>query len=396
MEKLKPFKMFEKQEWIVPDLAKMISKIFEKTPKNKNIEKLRNKFIDALVEYQDGICELIDFGNISEVDIKVDIKSIKKVIDPITDRVLGVTEFLRMFNNLIRVPKKNLISKIEKLFETYIDTLPNRFNNLLDVTKGKKLGEYEDKLEGDDDKSVLDRGEYEQELYELQIQLSRFQKWVVKNNKRVALVFEGRDAAGKGSAIKRFIQYLPVNGYRIVTLGVPSKSEMKGDNWFKRYEALMPKEGEIVFFDRSWYGMALVNPTMGYCSEEQYKYFMENVNDFENRLSSEGVDLIKFWFSITQEKQLQRFKLRQDSELKYWKFSPNDLKSIDKWDVFTNFKEQCFNKTSTYDHPWVIVNSNDKKLARLNSIRYVLSKFNFPGKDKDSVNYYPEIVYELK
>ena len=158
----------------------------------------------------------------------------------------------------------------------------------------------------------------------------------------------------------------------------------------------MPKDGEIVFFDRSWYGMALVNPTMGYCTEEQYKYFMNNVNEFEETLKENNIYLIKFWFSITQEKQLLRFKIRQDSELKYWKFSPNDLKSIDKWDIFTKFKEQCFNKTSTYKNPWVIVNSNDKKLSRLNTMRYILSKFNYNGKDKDITKPYPEIIYELK
>lgn len=384
---------FDKGE-VFPDITNKLVELFDTKIKKSNIVNIRSDFEVILSNYEESLVDLIDSGNIQEIDIKFIIKDIKKKLNPVIDKELNITEFLRMVNNVIRVPKRKTTLKLEKLFESYYDTLPKRFERLLDVFTGKRLSEYEDKFE--DDKSVLDRVEYENELYDLQIQLNRLQKWVTKNKKRVALIFEGRDAAGKGSTIKQFVQYMPLKGYRVVTMDIPTPEEMDGDNWFKRYEKHMPKEGEIVFFDRSWYGMALVNPTMGYCTEEQYRYFMKNVNDFEDKLTEEGIDLIKLWFSITQEKQLQRFKIRQDSELKYWKYSESDMKSVDKWDIFTKYKEQCFAKTSTWARPWVIVNSNDKKLAQLNAIRYVLDYFNYDGKNKEITTPYPDIVYELK
>ncbi len=235
------------------------------------------------------------------------------------------------------------------------------------------------------------------ELRELQIELNKLLEDVVKNNRKVAILMEGRDSAGKGSTIKRFIHYLNPKHFRIVTMGIPTKEEMQGDNWFKRYEKEMPKPGEIVFFDRSYYGQGLTNPTMGYCTEEQYKYFMEHVNQFEEKLVDDGIELIKFWFSITKEKQIQRFELRKASPLKYWKFSPNDEKSMSKWDIFTNYKEQCFRKTSTSLAPWVVIQSNDKKLSQLNSIRYVLNTLDYENKDTNIIgNVYPEVVYEIK
>lgn len=375
------------------DMESKISSAFLDLSK-ENIPNAKLKFEVALDEYKDLLIDLIVSGHKDQINISHQIKKLEEKVAPEILKELNLIEFLRIINNIVRMPKRKIALKIERRFEEYYDTLDQRFERLLDVIEKHKPIEYEDKTE--DDKSVLSRDEYEDELYDLQIQLNRFQKWVVENKKKVALVFEGRDAAGKGSAIKRFIQHMPNSGYRIVTMGIPTKEEMEGDNWFKRYEKHMPKEGEIVLFDRSWYGMALVNPTMGYCTEEQYRYFMENVNRFEESLKDQGIDLIKFWFSITKEKQLLRFDIRKQSELKYWKFSPNDLKSIDKWDLFTKYKEQCFMKTATGKNPWVIVNSNDKKLARLNSIRYLLKKFNFKGKDRAIIQPYPDIVYELR
>lgn len=360
----------------------------------ENLPKAQSLFREALDEYKDLLIELIFSGNKQEIDIKYQISKLNENVSSDVLRELNLIEFLRIIENIVRIPKRKIALKIERKFEEYYATLDSRFERLLDVIENEKPSEYEDK--SDEDKSVLSRDEYEDELYDLQIQLNRFQKWVVDNKKRVAIVFEGRDAAGKGSAIKRFTQHMPNSGFRVVTMGIPDKEELVGDNWFKRYEKHMPKEGEIVFFDRSWYGMALVNPTMGYCTEEQYLYFMNNVNEFENSLLDSGINLIKFWFSITKEKQLQRFDIRKQSELKYWKFSPNDLKSIDKWDLFTKYKEQCFMKTATGRNPWVIVNSNDKKLARLNSIRYLLKKFNFTGKNREIIQPYPDVVYELR
>jgi polyphosphate kinase 2 len=217
---------------------------------------------------------------------------------------------------------------------------------------------------------------------------------VVKNGQRVAIVFEGRDSAGKGSTIKRFVEYLNPKYFKVVALGVPTEEEKK--NWFGRYEKHLPGPGEIVFFDRSWYNKAVVEPAMGYCTEDEYMNFMENVNDWEQGLVRKGITLIKFWFSITREKQQLRFRLRQESPLKYWKFSPNDAKVIDKWDLITNYKNQMFNKTSTKLNPWVIINSNDKKIGRLNAMRYVLSAIPYDGKDQSKCQWYPEVVNVLK
>jgi polyphosphate kinase 2 (PPK2 family) len=159
----------------------------------------------------------------------------------------------------------------------------------------------------------------------------------------------------------------------------------------------MPKEGEIVFFDRSWYNRAVVEPALGYCTEEQYKKFMENVLDWEEDLIiKKGIILIKFWFSITKEKQLKRFELRQQSPLKYWKFSPNDEKVVDKWDIISKYKKQMFIKTTSKLSPWVIINSNDKKIGRLNAMRYVLSVVPYKDANIELAKWYPEIVNVLK
>ena len=179
-------------------------------------------------------------------------------------------------------------------------------------------------------------------------------------------------------------------GFRVVALGVPTEDEK--NNWFGRYEKHLPNAGEIVFFDRSWYNRAVVEPAMEYCSEEQYQDFMDNVIDWEEKMIRNGVILIKFWFSITQDKQIKRFELRQKSPLKYWKFSPNDAKVLDKWEIIGNFKRQMFQQTSSRLSPWVIINSNDKKIGRLNAIRYVLSTIDYDDKNQEAGKYYSEVV----
>jgi hypothetical protein len=212
---------------------------------------------------------------------------------------------------------------------------------------------------------------------------------------KLAIVFEGRDAAGKGSAIKRFTTF-GIPGVSRIVAGLPIPTPEERANWFGRYEQYMPKEGEIVFFDRSWYNRAVVEPVNGYCTEEEYMTFMEGVNDWEASLIDSGIHLIKLWFSITEEKQKERFKLRQTSPLKFWKFSPNDAKVLTKYDLITQYKIQMFNKTSTRKAPWIIVNSNDKKIGRLNAIRYVLSQFRYPEKIEEVCEWYTEIITILK
>lgn len=212
---------------------------------------------------------------------------------------------------------------------------------------------------------------------------------------KVAIVFEGRDSAGKGSAIKRFNMF-GIPGVSRIVAGLPIPTVEERANWFGRYEPYMPKDGEIVFFDRSWYNRAVVEPVNGYCTEEEYMKFMDGVNDWESSLIESGIHLVKLWFSITEDKQKERFKSRQTSPLKFWKFSPNDAKVLTKYDLITKYKIQMFNKTSTRKAPWIIVNFNDKKLGRLNAIRYVLSQFKYPEKQQEVCEWYPEIVTVLK
>lgn len=182
------------------------------------------------------------------------------------------------------------------------------------------------------------------------------------------ILFEGRDAAGKGSTIKRFTENIIPAHFRTEALGIPSGKESK--YWFRRYEKKFPKPGELVFFDRSWYSRALIEPTMGYCSRKQYNYFMKKVLDWEHNLIDSGILLVKFYLSIDSDTQLIRFEDRLNSPLTFWKFSDNDLKARKKWEIFTQYKEQMFGHTSSDISPWVVVNANNKKEARLTSMLY--------------------------
>jgi len=230
---------------------------------------------------------------------------------------------------------------------------------------------------------------YEEELRKLQIELVKLQHWVTKNNKRVAILFEGRDAAGKGGNIRRFTEHLNPRAMRVVALTKPTELE-RGQWYFRRYIKELPNSGEIVFFDRSWYNRAVVEPVMGFCNEEQYQKFMVQVSEFEHMLYEDGVTLIKFWFSISKDEQLSRFNARIATPLKRWKYSPVDKMGQELWDVYTHYKEQMYSKTHTSYSPWVTVKANNKKIARLESIRYVLSQFNYDGKEKALTTILPD------
>lgn len=232
--------------------------------------------------------------------------------------------------------------------------------------------------------SVVRNLKYEIELSKLQSELVNLQQWVTKNNLRVAVLFEGRDAAGKGGSIKRFIEHLNPRSSRVVALSKPTDNE-KGQWYFRRYIKELPNPGEIVFFDRSWYNRAVVEPVMDFCTKEQYNQFMVQVPEFEHMLYEDGVIIIKFWFSISKEVQNKRFNGRLENPLKQWKFSPVDKKGQELWGKYTYYKEQMFTKTHTAFSPWIIVKTNDKKTARLESMRYLLSKFDYLDKE-DSTN----------
>lgn len=230
---------------------------------------------------------------------------------------------------------------------------------------------------------------YEEELRNLQIELVKLQQWITKNKMRVAIIFEGRDAAGKGGNIRRFTEHLNPRAMNVVALTKPTEIE-RGQWYFRRYIKEMPNTGEIVFFDRSWYNRAVVEPVMGFCTETQYQNFMVQVSEFEHMMYEDGMVLIKFWFSISKEEQLSRFNARIATPLKRWKFSPVDQKSQELWDKYTHYKEQMYSRTHTSYSPWITVKANDKKLARLESIRYVLSQFNYEGKENASTILFPD------
>ncbi len=230
---------------------------------------------------------------------------------------------------------------------------------------------------------------YEDELKKLQIELVKLQKWITKNKKRVVIIFEGRDAAGKGGNIRRFTEHLNPRASNLVALTKPTEME-QGQWYFRRYIKELSNPGEIVFFDRSWYNRAVVEPVMGFCNDEQYFRFISQVPEFEHMLYEDGIKIIKFWFSISKEEQQARFDSRLKTPLKRWKFSPVDQKGQELWDKYTFYKEQMFSKTHTTYSPWIIVKANNKKVARLESMRYVLSQFEYPGKEQASTTLFPD------
>ena len=230
----------------------------------------------------------------------------------------------------------------------------------------------------------MSREEYELEKYNLQIELLKLQYWGEDTGQRHIIVFEGRDAAGKGGTIKRFTEYMNPRTARVVALNKPSDRE-QGQWYFQRYINHFPTEGEIVLFDRSWYNRAGVERVMGFSSDEQYATFMNQVPLFEKMLVDEGIHLTKLWFSVTRSEQRTRFAIRQIDPVRRWKLSPMDLASLDRWEDYTDAKEKMFLHTDTDHAPWTTIKSNDKKRARLNAMRYFLSQFEYEDKDHEVV-----------
>ena len=232
---------------------------------------------------------------------------------------------------------------------------------------------------------LMSRNGYEVEKYLLQIELLKFQYWAQDTRHRHVIVFEGRDAAGKGGTIKRFMEHLNPRGARVVALTKPSSTEL-GQWYLQRYVAHLPTFGEIVLFDRSWYNRAGVERVMGFCSDEEYGTFMQQAPAFEQMLLDAGIGLTKLWFSVTRQEQRTRFAVRQIDPVRRWKLSPMDLESLDKWEAYTEAKEEMFLRTDTDHAPWYTVKSNDKKRARINAVRLFLHLVDYEGKD-------PEVVF---
>ena len=225
---------------------------------------------------------------------------------------------------------------------------------------------------------LLTNNQFHEEKFHLQRELLKLQEWLLKNKKKLAVVFEGRDAAGKGSAINRISENLMTKYYRVVELGTPTEKQNR--NWLRTYQKLLPQEGEIVFFDRSWYSRAVIQPTMGYCTDNQYEYFMRNVVDWEKQMVENDTILIKFYLSISIDTQATRFEIRRNHDLKYWKLSQNDLESVDHWESYTTYKEKMFEKTGWDKAPWLVINADNKLVAQLNSLRYILKRIDYSDK----------------
>ncbi len=233
-------------------------------------------------------------------------------------------------------------------------------------------------------KNLLSRKNYERQKYRLQVELLKLQAWVKDTRQKVVILFEGRDAAGKGGTIKRFMEHLNPRGARVVALQKPTEVE-RGEWYFQRYVRHLPTAGEIVMFDRSWYNRAGVERVMGFCTQQEYLEFMRQTPEFERMLVHNNIHLIKFWFSVSRKEQRRRFREREAHPLKQWKLSPVDLASLDKWEDYTKAKEATFFYTDTADAPWTVIKSDCKKRARLNAMRYVLHRLPYTNKDLDRI-----------
>lgn len=259
------------------------------------------------------------------------------------------------------------------IYREELETLDTR-EELLGLLRKKKVNV----------KKVLSTLDYEAQLEQLQVELVKLQRWIQDKGHRLAILFEGRDAAGKGGCIRRFIEHLNPRAMRVVALPKPTDVE-KGQWYFQRYSQQLPNPGEMVFFDRSWYNRAVVEPVNGFCSKGEYDRFMRQVPEFEHMLYEDGIQVVKFWFSISRDEQLARFRSRAKNPLKQWKLSPVDDRAQELWDQYSKYKEVMFSQTHTTFSPWIIVQANDKKKARLESIRHVLSSMPYDPKGKAEV-----------
>lgn len=294
-----------------------------------------------------------------------------------TDASLGKhANFLRDYLNDLPMPDVKRLFRSYKEYRELVDPAPKDDPDKL-LADDKSKGGYPYK-------NRLSRKRYEKNKYELQVELLKLQAWVKEHNQRMIVIFEGRDAAGKGGTIKRFMEHLNPRGARVVALNKPTNQE-RGQWYFQRYVQHLPTEGEIVLFDRSWYNRAGVEKVMGFCTDEEYEQFMHDAPDFERMLIQSGIHLVKFWFSVSQEEQLKRFEERASHPLKRWKLSPIDKASLNKWDEYTQTKHAMFKHTDTDYAPWVVIKSDCKKRARLNAMRYVLLSLPYRGQDKKRI-----------
>lgn len=263
-----------------------------------------------------------------------------------------------------------------------IDSLSEKEQHLINTKKGLIALLGQTSLSA---KKAIRTLKYEKRLAKLQEELLVLQQWVVKNNKKVVIIFEGRDAAGKGGTIKRFMEHLNPRGANVIALEKPNARE-RNQWYFQRYINQLPSKGEIIFFDRSWYNRAGVEKVMGFCSDHEYLEFLRQTPDLERMLVNSGIILFKYWFSVSRTEQFRRFKSRQNDPLKQWKLSPIDMASLELWPEYSKAKDAMIFHTDTKDAPWTIIRSDDKKRGRINCMRHFLSNLDYPGKDQEVVD----------
>lgn len=333
------------------------------------------------------IKESVEELNIKLKNNELNPKDFEDLVGRLRDE--DVTDFFlrNLDRKLLKSGDKN--ENIRRYISKYLDSINSREEVMQDPSDDFDV-ESEFIYGGvEPEKSKIGQKEFKKELIPLQVELLKLQEYVKETGKPVVVVLEGRDSAGKGSTIKSLTEYLNPKFYKVIALDIPTAEERK--NWFQRYERHI-EPGKIIFFDRSWYNRGIVEPVMGYGTEEEYFEFMNTVNDFEKSLLNKGIILFKFWLSITPETQKKRFELRKNSPLNYWKFSPNDEKSIDKWDDYTKYKEKVL-KQAKEAKPWVVVDTNDKRAGTLNLLRHILKNINYKGKDEKNIGMeYPEII----
>jgi polyphosphate kinase 2 len=315
---------------------------------------------------------------------------VNQAIDAAHDsKVVAVTDILQTQSHDISAAVSTLEAILDGASSDDVELLRTAFlhktKGHVDETGKLRVG-HDDELSDDwrtggyPYKNLMSRKNYEKQKYRLQVELLKLQAWVKETKQRVLILFEGRDAAGKGGTIKRFMEHLNPRGASVIALEKPSEVE-RGQWYFQRYIQHLPSAGEIVLFDRSWYNRAGVEKVMGFCTPDEYAEFMRQCPEFERNLVRSGIHLIKFWFSVSRPEQRRRFKERETHPLKQWKLSPIDKASLDKWHDYTKAKEAMFFYTDTADAPWTVVKSDCKKRARLNALRYVLYKLAYANKD---------------
>ena len=305
-----------------------------------------------------------------EAKLEKEVAALEDIIDKSNNKKQSVNDYLEKFSE---EEKKEVIQLLkEELENNQVEKHPDEVLSKL-WHQGGYPYEY-----------LMTRKSYEKQKYKLQVELLKLQSWVKETGARIVILFEGRDAAGKGGTIKRLMEHLNPRGARVVALEKPTDDE-KGQWYFQRYIKHFPSKGEIVLFDRSWYNRAGVEKVMGFCNEEEYLEFMREVPELERNLIRSGIYLFKFWFSVSKDEQKRRFDDRENHPLKQWKLSPIDKASLDKWDDYTDAKEKMFFYSDTSDSPWIVIKSNCKKRARLNAMRYVLNRFSYTDKNENNI-----------